>query len=83
MATQANVSLQIVLQRPWLEEEGGALAYNRGFVEGDEITDFSKDYIIDGIALFAAGGENYVNVGVNLGLSGANLSAILFDTGSR
>lgn len=83
MATQANVSLQIVLQRPWLEEEGGALAYNRGFVEGDEITDFSKDYIIDGIALFAAGGENFVDVGVNLGLSGANLSAILFDTGSR
>ena len=78
MPTQGNVSLQLVMRRPWLQEQGGALAANR---VDSPAYQWSDDYEIDAIALFVAGGENMTTRGPQIGLSGANLSALMIDLG--
>jgi hypothetical protein len=77
IANQANVSLQIMINRPWLDEKEYVI---EGGVE-EKYRAASTDLVIDGVALFVAGAENFTRYGPTIGLSGANLSAMLIDTG--
>ena len=91
-ASHANVSLQVAINRPWYEDEGGTIAEKRktmtgafNAVFGSDVPDFdiddslTNDYVIDGIALFVANGENFMIEGGHLGLSSATLSAVMLE----
>ena len=84
IANQANLSLQVFVDRPWLEERywdfapGGA-DENASILE--VLQKKSQNMVIDGVALFVAGAETNTFYGPAVGLSGANLSAMLIDFG--
>ena len=82
MATISNLSLQLVISRPWKDSQGGSWSSKVAEANGTAHRDQSSDdLIIDGIALFVAGKENFYSDGPNVGLSGASISAILYDEG--
>jgi hypothetical protein len=82
MATISNLSLQLVISRPWKDAQGSSWSANVAEANGvEDRSQTSDDLVIDGIALFVAGKENFRSEGPNVGLSGASISAILYDEG--
>jgi len=84
LANQVNLSLQMMVSRPWLDwtywdyAPGGAKENTTSL---GHMQESSQNMVIDGVALFVAGAETNTFYGPTVGLSGANLSAMLIDFG--